>query len=81
MMHPLVRLGQVIAHRKAFITIDDTQTYMRCRVQSYGKGIVLRDIVAGADIRLSISKFAELVNSWSPKLMRRLAASVSYLQN
>lgn len=51
MQLPLTRLGQVIAHRKAFITIDDTQTYMRCRVQSYGKGIVLRDIVAGTDIK------------------------------
>jgi type I restriction enzyme S subunit len=50
-MYPLVRLTEVLTHRKTFITIDDTQTYMRCRVQSYGKGVVLRDIVAGADIK------------------------------
>lgn len=30
---PLVKLGEVIRQRKEFITIDDTQEYMRCRVQ------------------------------------------------
>lgn len=51
MMYPLVKLGHVITHRKESIIIHDTQTYMRCRVQSYGKGVVLRDIVTGADIK------------------------------
>lgn len=51
MTYTLVKLGQVIKHRKQTITIDDTQTYMRCRVQSYGKGIVLRDVVPGTAIK------------------------------
>jgi type I restriction enzyme S subunit len=51
MMYPLAKLGQVIAHRRESIVIDDAQTYMRCRVQSYGKGVVLRDIVSGTDIK------------------------------
>ena len=50
-MYPPTKLGQVIRHRKASIIIDDAQTYIRCRVQSYGKGIVLRDIVSGAEIK------------------------------
>ncbi len=46
-----VRLGQVIRHRKEFIRIDDLLTYKRCRVQSYAKGVVLRDVLQGAEIR------------------------------
>lgn len=44
-------LGTAISHRKNFITIDDTQMYKRCRVQSYGQGVVLRDIVSGAEVK------------------------------
>lgn len=48
---PIVKLGEVLTHRKQFITIDDKQEYKRCRVQLYGNGIVLRDIVKGAEIK------------------------------
>ena len=48
---PLATIGQVGRHRKEFVRIDDTQEYKRCRVQLHAKGIVLRDIVPGADIK------------------------------
>jgi type I restriction enzyme S subunit len=48
---PLVPLGQVVSHRKEFIAIDDGTTYKRCRVQLHAKGIVLRDVVSGAEIK------------------------------
>ena len=48
---PIAQLGQVIRHRKAFITIDDFAEYRRCRVQLHAKGIVLRDIISGAGIQ------------------------------
>ncbi|HVF10372.1 MAG TPA: restriction endonuclease subunit S [Abditibacteriaceae bacterium] len=48
---PLVPLDAVLGQRKAFIQIDDLQSYKRCRVQLHAKGIVLRDLVAGAEIK------------------------------
>lgn len=51
MTWPAVRLGEVLTHRKEFITIDDIQTYKRPRVQLHAKGIVLRDEVPGALIK------------------------------
>jgi len=48
---PVVPLGAVLRHRKEFITIDDTLQYKRCRVQLHAKGVLLRDIVSGADIK------------------------------
>lgn len=48
---PVVRLGQVVEHRKEFITISDTATYRRCRVQLHAKGIVLRDEIEGTRIK------------------------------
>ncbi len=48
---PKVRLGEVLHHRKEFITIDDVQTYKRPRVQLHAQGIVLRDEVPGAFIK------------------------------
>lgn len=48
---PKVRLGEVLSHRKEFITIDDLKEYRRPRVQLHAQGIVLRDIIAGAFIR------------------------------
>ncbi|WP_017364637.1 restriction endonuclease subunit S [Methylococcus capsulatus] len=48
---PVVPLAEVLRHRKEFITINDTQQYKRCRVQLHAKGILLRDIVSGADIK------------------------------
>jgi type I restriction enzyme S subunit len=40
-----------VEHRKEFITIDDLTTYRRPRVQLHAQGIVLRDAVAGAEIK------------------------------
>src|SRR5262249_20813658 len=37
--------------RKEFIEIDDLQSYKRCRVQLHARGIVLRDKVAGVEIK------------------------------
>jgi type I restriction enzyme, S subunit len=48
---PKVRLGEVLRHRKEFITIDDLITYKRPRVQLHAQGIVLRDEVPGALIK------------------------------
>jgi type I restriction enzyme S subunit len=48
---PNVALGEVIEHRKEFITIDDLSTYRRPRVQLHAEGIVLRDTVPGAEIK------------------------------
>src|SRR5659263_114298 len=43
--------GEVIKHRNQFIQIDDLENYKRCRVQLHAQGIVLRDIVLGAEIK------------------------------
>jgi len=46
-----VPLGEVVQHRKEVIQIDDMVEYKRCRVQLHTKGIVLRDLVQGAEIK------------------------------
>lgn len=46
-----VKLGEVISHRKDFVRIDDLSTYKRCRVQLHAKGIVLRDLVTGSELK------------------------------
>jgi len=46
-----VKLGEVLRHRKGFITIDDLTNYKRPRVQLHVQGIVLRDEVPGALIK------------------------------
>jgi type I restriction enzyme S subunit len=48
---PKVKLGEVINHRKDFVRIDDLSTYKRCRVQLHAKGIVLRDLVTGSELK------------------------------
>lgn len=48
---PVVALGDALRQRKEFITIDDTQQYKRCRVQLHARGVVLRDLVSGSDIK------------------------------
>lgn len=55
-----VRLGDVVKHRKKFITIDDTLEYKRCRVQLYAQGIVLRDTVKGTAIRTKQQQVCQL---------------------
>jgi type I restriction enzyme S subunit len=44
-------LGNVISHRNSFVTIDDRESYKRCRVQLNARGIVLRDKVLGVEIK------------------------------
>ncbi|MBI2312976.1 MAG: restriction endonuclease subunit S [Betaproteobacteria bacterium] len=51
MKWPQVRLGEVLLHRKEFVTIDDLQSYRRPRVQLHAQGIVLRDKLSGAMIK------------------------------
>lgn len=46
-----VRLGEVITFRKAFININDEQTYKLCRVQTNTKGVVLRENKIGYEIK------------------------------
>ncbi len=49
--YEIVPLSEVISLRKEFITIDDNTEYKRCRVQLYGKGVVLRDKVLGRELK------------------------------
>jgi type I restriction enzyme S subunit len=48
---PTVSLGEVLRHRKEFITIDDLTNYKRPRVRLHVQGIVLRDEIPGALIK------------------------------
>lgn len=48
---PIVRLGEIVSHRKEFIEIDWDTKYKRCRVQTSARGIVLRDKICGAEIK------------------------------
>lgn len=48
---PVVALGEVVRHRKEFVTIQPDETYSRCRVQTSARGIVLRDRVLGDAIK------------------------------
>jgi type I restriction enzyme, S subunit len=54
---PLVPLGEAITHRKDFVQISDFENYKRCRVQLHAKGIVLRDVVSGAEIKTKEQQF------------------------
>ncbi|MDP0494932.1 MAG: restriction endonuclease subunit S, partial [Verrucomicrobiota bacterium JB024] len=47
----VVELGEVVRHRSAFVEIDDRRHYMRCRVQTGARGVVLRDTVPGSAIK------------------------------
>jgi type I restriction enzyme S subunit len=48
---PNVKLGEVLTHRKKFITINDLTLYKRPRVQLHAQGIVLRDEIPGSLIK------------------------------
>lgn len=48
---PVVALGEVVRHRKEFVTIQPDETYSRCRVKTSARGIVLRDRVPGDAIK------------------------------
>jgi type I restriction enzyme S subunit len=49
-------LGELMTHRSEFVPIDDLTTYMRCRVQINGRGVVLRDRVEGALLKTKIQQ-------------------------
>lgn len=53
-----VRLGEVLSQRKEFIEIDDLQSYKRARVQLHAKGIILRDIVEGGEVKTKRQQLA-----------------------
>ena len=46
-----IEIKEVLKHKQEFITIDDFKEYKRCRVQLHNKGIKLRDIIKGGDIK------------------------------
>jgi type I restriction enzyme, S subunit len=48
--HTIVKLKDVLTLRKNFITIEENKNYKRCRVQLYGRGVILRDIIKGKEI-------------------------------
>jgi len=54
---PLVPLRRVIRCRKEFLRISESESYKRCRVQLHAKGVVLRDIVSGSDIKTKEQQF------------------------
>ena len=54
-----VPLGEFLTQRKEFFTIDDFSKYKRARVQSHGKGIVLRDEVDGTEIKTKKQQAAQ----------------------
>jgi type I restriction enzyme S subunit len=48
---PTAKLGEVLHHRKEFITISDFEIYKRPRVQLHAQEIILRDEVEGSQIK------------------------------
>lgn len=44
----IVKLSEVLNHRKEFVQISDEQSYKLCRVQTYRKGVLLREVKIGA---------------------------------
>lgn len=40
-----------MTQRKIFVTIDDKEQYKRCRIQLHRRGVLLRDVVSGKDVR------------------------------
>ena len=46
-----VKIGDVMSHRKEAILIDDAVEYKLCRVQLHRRGVVLRNLQYGAEIK------------------------------
>jgi type I restriction enzyme S subunit len=51
MSFPVVSLASVLKQRKEFIIIDDDTEYKLCRVQTNRKGVVLRSLTKGLEIK------------------------------
>ena len=64
MAWPYVELGELISHRKEFIEISPDVTYARCRVQTSARGIVLRDRVAGSEIKTKKQQVCRTAELW-----------------
>ncbi len=47
----IVKLKSVVTYRRQFIEINDCEKYKRCRVQLHRRGIKLRDVVFGSEIK------------------------------
>ncbi|MCQ1531391.1 restriction endonuclease subunit S [Lutispora saccharofermentans] len=47
----LVELSNLLEYQKEFITINDEEEYKRCTAKLNCKGIVLRDVIKGKDIK------------------------------
>ena len=47
----VARFGEFLTQRKRALVVDDFARYKRARVQLHGKGIVLRDVVLGSEIK------------------------------
>lgn len=48
---PSVRLGDVLTQQRQRITVRDDESYKRVRVSLHGKGLFLRDVVLGAELK------------------------------
>lgn len=48
---PIVKISEISKYRKEFIEIDDSLSYLRCRVQLHKRGVILRDKINGVDIK------------------------------
>ncbi len=48
---PIATFESIMTQRKEFIRISDDSEYKRCRVRLRGQGVVLRDVVRGADVK------------------------------
>jgi restriction endonuclease S subunit len=46
----IVRLADVVSHKKKFIIIDDNSEYKRCKVKLHRQGIIVRDVIKGSEI-------------------------------
>jgi type I restriction enzyme S subunit len=49
--YPPTALKLFLRQRKDFVEISDLEDYRRCRVQLFGRGIVLRDVAPGSSIK------------------------------
>lgn len=47
----LVELSSLLQYQKEYITVNDAEEYKRCTAKLHRQGIVLRDIIKGADIK------------------------------
>lgn len=44
------KLGDALVQRKAYVEIDNGQSYKRVTVQLHGRGVILRDVIQGSNI-------------------------------